>query len=284
MHATGARHFIGFEGGYHGRTFGALAVSGARGKNGILGPFAPSAGILPFPEDRAAGLAAAERIREEAEKLAGVIIEPVQATAGLRAADPKGLEAIAAAAAETGVPLIVDEVFTGFGRTGRMFAFQHFDLAPDMAIFGKSLGGGLPAGLVAGREELLARWPVGVQTSTFQLHPASAATSDAFLKVLVRDDLVDRVARLEPAFGTALGPLTRFPDVRALRGLGAFWALAMTSGEATVRARRRALDRGLLTWECGLDGDVIGLVPPLTITEAEIREAAAILEAALAPE
>ena len=284
MHATGARHFIGFEGGYHGRTFGALAVSGARGKNEILGPFAPSAEILPFPEDRAAGLAAAERIREAAAKLAGVIIEPVQATAGLRAADPKGIEAIAAAAAETGVPLIVDEVFTGFGRTGRMFAFEHFGLAPDMAIFGKSLGGGLPAGLVAGREELLARWPVGVQTSTFQLHPASAATSGAFLQVLLRDDLVGRVAGLEPAFKTAFQPLTRFPDVRALRGIGAFWALAMTSGKATAWARRRALDRGLLTWECGLDGDVIGLVPPLTVTEAEIGEAVAILEAALTPE
>lgn len=284
MHATGARHFIGFDGGYHGRTFGALAVSGARGKNEDLGPFAPSADILPFPTDEAAGRAAAERIRSEGARLAGIIIEAVEATAGLRVAHPKGLEAIAAAAAESGVPLILDEVFTGFGRTGRMFAFEHFGLAPDLVIFGKSLGGGLPAGLVAGREELLARWPAGVQTSTFQLHPASAATSGAFLQVLLRDDLVGRVAGLEPAFRAALQPLTRCPDVEALRGLGAFWALAMTSREATVRARRRALERGLLTWECGLDGDVIGLVPPLTIGEGEIGEAAKILRAALTSE
>jgi 4-aminobutyrate aminotransferase-like enzyme len=284
MHATGARRFIGFEGGYHGRTFGALAVSGARGKNEALGPFAPSADILPFPEDEAAGLAAAERIRGAGARLAGIIVEPVQATAGLRLADPDGLAAIAMAAAETGVPLIVDEVFTGFGRTGRLFAFEHFGLVPDMVIFGKSLGGGLPAGLVAGREGLLARWPAGVQTSTFQLHPASAATSGAFLEVLRRDDLEGRVTRLAPVFRTAFEPLTAFPDVRELRGLGAFWALAMTSGEATLRARRRALDRGLLTWECGLEGDVIGLVPPLTIGEAEIRDAAAMLAAALSPE
>jgi len=284
MYATGARQFIGFEGGYHGRTIGALAVSGARGKNEILGPFAPEAEILPLPKDLAAGHAAANRILGEGAKLAGIIIEPVQATAGLRSADPEGLSVIAAAAAEAGVPLIVDEVFTGFGRTGRMFAFEHFGLSPDLVILGKSLGGGLPAGLVAGREDLLARWPIGFQTSTFQLHPASAATSHAFIEALLRDDLVGRVANLEAVFRTALESLTRFSDVQEIRGIGAFWALAMTSREATVQVRRRALNHGLLTWECGLDGDVIGLVPPLTIGDAEIREATAILEAALMTE
>ncbi len=283
MHATGARRFVGFEGGYHGRTFGALSVSGARGRNAGLGPFAPAADILPFPTDPAKGHAAAATIRRQGATLAGVIVEPVQATAGLRVADREGLRAIADAAAEAGVPLIVDEVFTGFGRTGRMFAFEHFDIAPDLVILGKSLGGGLPAGLVAGREALLGRWPAGVQTSTFQLHPAAAATSRAFLGVLVRDDLVARAAGLGPVFEAALRPLAAMPDLREVRGLGAFWVLAMHAREATDRVRERALARGLLTWECGVEGDAIGLVPPLTVTKAEIAEAVAILGDALSP-
>lgn len=284
MHATGARRFMGFEGGYHGRSFGALAVSGARGRNETLGPFTPVTEILPFPATPEAGRAAADRIRRQGASLAGIFLEPVQATAGLRVADQDGLAEVAAAVAETGVPLILDEVFTGFGRTGRMFAFEHFGLVPDLVVLGKSLGGGLPAGLVAGREDLLGRWPAGVQTSTFQLHPASAATSDAFLQVLLRDDLAGRAAAMAPTFAEAFGRLKRFADVQDLRGIGAFWALAMASKDAAVRARRRALDLGLLTWECGLEGDVIGLVPPLVVSEAELEEAATMLEAALTTE
>ncbi len=168
MHATGCKRFLAFEGGYHGRTFGALSVSGARGKNESLAPFAPHAEILPFPDTPKAGQDAARRVSED---LAGIVIEPIQATAGLRLADAAGIAALAKAAKAHGVPLIVDEVFTGFGRTGRLFGFQHYDLEPDLVILAKSFGGGQPAGLVAGREALLGTWPQGTLTSTFQQHP-----------------------------------------------------------------------------------------------------------------
>lgn len=281
MHATGARHFIGFEGGYHGRTFGALAVSGMRGRNAGLGPFAPDATILPFPRDAATGAAAAEVIRSGSEPLAGVILKLVQATAGLRIADPEGVADVVQAARDRGAAVIVDEVFTGFGRTGRMFVFEDYALDPDLVILGKAFGGGLPAGLVAGREDLLGRWPAGMQSATFQLHPAAAATALAMLETLVREDLVSRALDLAPVFQGALAPLLVHADAVDLRGRGAFWAVEMTSQSVAAGTRRRALEAGLITWECGMDGDFIGLVPPLTVTEAEIAQAGKILALAL---
>ena len=281
MHATGARHFIGFDGGYHGRTFGALSVSGARGKNEKLRPFCPSADILPFPVDAAAGAAVAARIKQADQPLAGVVIEPVQATAGFRSADPEALQAIVHAAQDADVPLIVDEVFTGFGRLGAMFSFERFGIKPDLVILAKSFGGGMPGGLVAGTEALLGTWPQGVQTSTFQLHPMAAATAEAFLSTLIRDDLVARVQELEPMFEAALAPLLDHPAVQAVRGQGAFWAVAMAQPEAALATRRAALDLGLITWECGVDGEAIGLVPPLIIDQTHIDLASARLHEAL---
>lgn len=282
IHATGARRFVAFEGGYHGRTIGALAVSGMRGKNAGLAPFTPAAEILPFPVDAATGALAARRIAEAGGTLAGVVVEPVQATAGLRVADTAGLAAIAQAARRAGVPLIVDEVFTGFGRTGHLFAHQRYDLEADLMILGKSFGGGMPAGLVAGRAALLAAWPPGAQSATFQLHPAAAATALAFLDTLESDGLVARAAALERVMGDALSPLNRATGVRAVRGVGAFHVLAMDDAATARHVRRRALEDGLVTWECGIDGECIGMVPPLTVSEAEIAEAAAIMGRAVA--
>lgn len=281
MHATGARHFIGFEGGYHGRTFGALSLSGARGKNESLGPFFPGTDILPFPVDAASGAKAVAWIRQTDLPLAGVVIEPVQATAGFRRADPQALRAIADAAQEANVPLIVDEVFTGFGRLGTMFSFERFGITPDLVILAKSFAGGMPGGLVAGSEALLGTWPQGVQTSTFQLHPVAAATAEAFLTTLLRDDLVAKVQALEPAMKSAFAPCLDHPAVTDVRGAGAFWGVEMTDAGAALATRRAALATGLLTWESGVNGETIGLVPPLIVDETHITLAGTRLRTAL---
>lgn len=252
-----------------------------KGTNAGLGPFAPVADILPFPVDAETGALAAARIADAGGALAGVILEPVQATAGLRIADAAGLAAVARAARAAGVPLVVDEVFTGFGRTGRLFAHERYDLTPDLMILGKSFGGGMPAGLVAGRAAILAAWPPGAQSATFQLHPAAAATALAFLDTMERDALVARAAALEGVLADALAPLAQAPGVQAIRGIGAFHAVAMDDAPTARRVRRQALEAGLVTWECRRAGEVIGLVPPLTVSEAEIAEAAAILRRAV---
>ena len=278
MHATGKNKFIGFNGGYHGRTFGALSVSGERGKNKSLHPFSPATEILPFPNSPEKGRAAAANINND---LAGVIIEPIQATAGLRKADKESLNILANAARDNNVPLIFDEVFTGFGRTGLLFAFEEYQIIPDMLILGKAFGGGLPAGIVAGKEAILGSWPQGTQTSTFQLHPAAAATALAFLKTFIKDDILNHIRHIENWCRKEFQNLKKEPYVVDLRGSGAFWVLEMDSSRSCLRARKNALQGGLLTWECGEMGTCIGLVPPFIADANHILEAKKILLKAL---
>ena len=278
MHATGNKKFISFSGGYHGRTFGALSISGARGKNASLGPFKPETLILPFPLSVDLGQEAADKITSD---LAGVIIEPIQATGGLIKANAEALSTLAVAARAKHVPLIFDEVFTGFGRTGPLFAFKYYDLVPDLLIMGKSFGGGLPAGLLAGTDEILGNWSQGVQTSTFQLHPMAAAASNAFLKILCEQNLLENCKMIESWCRKEFAALEEKPHVVDVRGIGAFWVIEIDCPEKAKFFRQSALKNGLLTWECGVEGNCIGLVPPLTVDKHHIKEAKRILQLAL---
>ena len=279
MHATGNKKFISFSGGYHGRTFGALSISGAKGKNDTLGPFKPETLILPFPLSLDLGQQAANKITSD---LAGVIIEPIQATGGLNKANFEALSTLAAAARAKCVPLIFDEVFTGFGRTGSLFAFSHYKLVPDLLIMGKSFGGGMPAGLLAGTDEILGNWSRGVQTSTFQLHPVAAATSNAFLKVFCEQNILENCKLVENWCRQEFSSLENKPHVLELKGIGAFWVLEIDDPGRAKLFRQKALNNGLLTWECGVEGKGIGLVPPLTVKHHHIKKAKKILELAFA--
>jgi 4-aminobutyrate aminotransferase-like enzyme len=172
---------------------------------------------------------------------------------------------LAKRALDRGCLLIVDEVFTGFGRSGRRFGFEHAGIEPDLVIMAKSLGGALPAGLVAGREAILKGWKAGTQSSTFQLHPLAAVAGSAFIDTLIDEALVERAEHTGAWFENVRERLEVSPHVKSFRGLGAMWGVVMQDAANCHAVRRRALDLGLVTWECGVDGDVIGLVPPLTI-------------------
>jgi 4-aminobutyrate aminotransferase-like enzyme len=274
MHATGRRRFLALEGGYHGRSFGALSVSEAKGKNASLAPFSPGAAFLPFPEDQDEIEDALHQADEHLASgdIAALIVEPIQATAGMRLPAKGYLDALARRALDRGCLLIVDEVFTGFGRSGRRFGFEHVGIEPDLVVMAKSLGGALPAGLIAGREAILKGWKAGTQSSTFQLHPLAAAAGSAFIEVLTSEALVERAEQIGAWFEDVREPLEVSPHVTSFRGLGAMWGVVMQDAKSCHAARHRALDLGLVTWECGVDGDVIGLVPPLTIERAHFDQ------------
>ena len=287
MHYTGARTFLAFTGGYHGRTLGALAVSHAKGSNAGLGPFAPRHGVRPLSRcerrrrlcRRYRPVRSISRRAGDAPPLAGVIVEPIQATAGV-AIPPAGfLEAVATAARESGVPLILDEIFTGFGRTGHLFACQSSGVIPDLLLMGKSMGGGFPGGLVAGREEIMSAWPRGAQSSTFQLHPVTAAAGRAALRYLIEQDLCARARLIETWFASHRAALCASPLTREWRGTGAMFGLELRSvagvscGEVARLTRLAALHRGLLTWECGTRFEVMGLMPPLIASERDVADA-----------
>ena len=275
MHFTGAKQFLGFSGGYHGRTLGALAVSGEKGKNASLGPFHPKAHILPFPEKRNGLSETLEKYDEK--QLAGVIIEPIQATAGLKFVDKQSLIKLREFTAKNKIPLIFDETFTGFCRTGKMFGYQHFDVKPDIIILGKALSAGFPAGLVISTEEILTFWEKGTQSSTFQLNPVAAAASVFFLDQIKKHGLLNNISLQSEQFNNLLKDFVDFKNVTDVRGIGSFWVIEFSSSDLNKNARKMALQNGLITWECGEFGECLGLVPPLNMEPYIIEHACSIL-------
>ena len=275
MHFTGAKEFLGFTGGYHGRTLGALAVSGEKGKNASLGPFHPKAHILPFPEKRNGLPETLEKYDEK--QLAGVIIEPIQATAGLKFVDKQSLIKLREFTTKNKIPLIFDETFTGFCRTGKMFGYQHFDVTPDIIILGKALSAGFPAGLVISTEEILTFWEKGTQSSTFQLNPVAAAASVFFLDQIRNHGLLKNISMQSEQFNNLLKDFVDFKNVIDVRGIGSFWVIEFSSSDLNKNARKMALQNGLITWECGEFGECLGLVPPLNMEPYIIEHACSIL-------
>jgi hypothetical protein len=161
IHATGRRRFIAFEGAYHGRTLGSLALSYARGSNAVLGVLVPDTTHLPYPLTAEDVGHLTARLGEELARgdVAAVIAEPVQATAGMRVPAPGWLHAVRKATEKSGTVLIIDEVFTGYGRTGRLFGFEWSDevsrtgIVPDLLVLGKAASGGIPGAILAGRRD-----------------------------------------------------------------------------------------------------------------------------------
>ena len=283
IHATRRQRFVGFDGSYHGRTLGALSVSAAKGKNAELAMPPGATHHLPWP-NTAGDLVALEALLEAAlaaGDIAGIIAEPMQATAGMRVPPAGFLPLLRKAADRHGVVLILDEVFTGYGKTGKLFAFEHTGVVPDLMILAKAAGGGLPGAMVAGTAALLQGWPAGMQSSTFQMHPLAAAASLATLSTLIDEDLPARAPWIEANLRRAMDPLGPLLGTGAMLGLPIFDAKGHPDQPRTKEIRARALANGLITWECGTEGHVIGLVPPLTVTGAEIAEAAAILISAV---
>ncbi len=283
MHFTGHHTFLSFEGSYHGRTLGALAVSAEKGPNKALGPLKPDAVFLPYGCD----MDALERAVDTSPPFAGIIVEPVQATSGMIVPRDGFLKQLAQFAEIKDIPLIFDEVFTGFGRTGRVFAFEHHKIAPDLLILGKAFGGGFPGGLVAGREDIMTAWRAGAQSSTFQLHPVTAAAAKASLHVMLEDNIATRAVQIEEWMTNIGADLTRHSHVADFRGTGAMFGCEIVDAGGrpdqphTKAVRAEALAHGLVTWECGAQGNVIGLVPPLTVTETEVQDALARLQRAV---
>lgn len=283
IHATGRQRFVGFQGSYHGRTLGALSVSAAKGSNaGLLGP-PQTTHHLPWPEGEA-DLEALVPLLERAlapGDVAAIIVEPMQATAGMRVPPAGFMRLLRQAADHHGVVLILDEVFTGYGKTGRLFAFEATGIVPDLLILAKSVGGGLPGAILVGTAAMLQTWPAGMQSSTFQMHPLTAAASLATLSVLIDENLPRRAQWIEAGLRAALAPLGTLIGTGAMLGLPILDANGKPNQLRTKAVRSWVLEKCLITWECGTEGHVIGLVPPLTVTEAEIAEAADILTAAV---
>jgi len=275
--ATGRTWLLSCHGGFHGDTMGSVSVGG----NPIYkAPFEPLVGDVAQIDfnDFDALLCIDERY-------AAVIVEPVQAEAGVILPKPGWLAALRARCTEVGALLIFDEVITGMGRTGSLFAFEQYGAVPDVLVLAKALGGGLPLGaFIASRSVMrtLARDPALSHVTTFGGHPLSCAAGLAALEVILEDELPARAARVGAWFAERLRQRLPAPAVRDVRHAGLLIGIEMDTAAHAAAFTQACRSEGLLLGWTLHDDRVVRLAPPLVIREAELDDASLRMERALA--
>lgn len=254
---------------FHGRTMGAMTATGQPKFHDGFGPLPEGFEYVPL-NDVAALEAAVDG------RTAAVILEPIQGESGVRPCTPEYLQAARRICDQRGALLIFDEVQTGIGRTGKMFAFEHYGVRPDILSLAKALGGGIPIGVFLATEEVSRGFEPGVHGTTFGGNPFATKVAGAVLDVVIGEKLPERAA----ALGAHLkARLARLDGVAEVRGMGLMIGVELEEGLSAPRVMRAAFERGLLV---GASGDaVLRVLPPLVISEADADEAAGILEAAV---
>jgi acetylornithine/N-succinyldiaminopimelate aminotransferase len=268
---AGRSELVAFERGFHGRTLGSLSVTWTAKYREPFEPLLPGVRFCPW-NDLAAAAAAI------GEKTAAVLIEPVQGEGGVRAAPAEFLRGLADLCRERGALLVADEVQCGLGRTGRLFAYQHAGITPDILTLAKPLGGGLPMGATLLREDLAAAVQVGDHGSTFGGNPVVAAAALAVLDRITAPGFLEKVERKGAALRRGLKRLARrFPAVAEVRGLGLMLGVEFRGEVRPVLKGLR--ERGVLATKAG--DNVMRLLPPLVISGGDVRLFLTTLEAVL---
>ena len=290
---------IAFEGGFHGRTLLSLTLtSKTHPYKAGLGPFAPEVYRVPFPNEyrgvsAAAALDALERAfstQVARETVAAIVLEPVQGEAGFIVPPREFVQGVREICDREGIVFVADEVQSGFGRTGRMFAIEHFDVEPDLITVAKSIAAGLPLSAVLGKAAIMDAPGDNAVGGTFVGNPVAQAAALAVLDVIEDEGLVDRAARIgETIRGRMPGWQERHPQIGDVRGLGAMLAIELVRDPATKepapelaeRVAEEALRRGLLLLRAGIHSSCLRVLCPLVITDTELGEALDAWEEAL---
>ncbi len=297
--ATGRAAVVSFALGYHGRTLLALSMTGkvAPYKQNF-GPFAPEIYQAPYPDvrrgfDTPAALRALESLFETqvaAKNVAAFIIEPVLGEGGFTPAPPEYLRALRAIADTHGIVLVVDEIQTGFGRTGTMFAIEQAGVVPDLITFAKSVAGGLPLSGVVGRAEIVDAVEPGGLGGTYAGNPLACAAALATLDAFERDDILGRARALGTRVRAHLATIaTTYPErVADVRGLGAMLAIEFVDApdphgkSLAQRVVAAAFDEGLVALTAGPKSNVLRVLVPLVATDDELARGFSALDRACA--
>jgi len=272
---TGRAGFVAFDGAYHGDTMGALALAGNRAMREPFGALPGPVRHLPFDDQGA--------LEEIDSTIAAVVVEPIQAEGGVRIPEMGFIRALREQCNRAGAMLIFDEVLTGFGRTGRMFALEHFGVVPDIVVMAKALGGGLPLGALCSRDEILGTLshdpPLG-HITTFGGHPLSCAAGLAAVNVIVRERLCERAVTIGREIVRRLLAM-RVPEIAAVRGLGMIVGIEFRDAALARRFVAATLARRVIVnWTLNAD-NVVRLAPVLTIMPDEIDFALSAMKEAL---
>jgi 4-aminobutyrate aminotransferase/(S)-3-amino-2-methylpropionate transaminase len=284
--ATGRPAIVTFTRGYHGRTFFALAMTAKTSPyKQNFGPFPGDVYHASFPNEFAgwsagAALAALEAMFETevaAERVAAFVIEPVQGEGGFVPAPFEFLRGLRSIADRHGIVLVCDEIQSGFGRTGTMFAIEQAGVVPDLVLVAKSLAGGLPLAGVVGRAEIMDAPLPGGLGGTFAGNPLACAAALATLDAFAEDGILENARCVGDRTRSALGGLARtYPAIVDVRGLGAMLAFELRDPAGAQRVLEAARERGLLLLKAGA-GNVIRLLMPLTITSQDLEAGLEIL-------
>lgn len=265
---TNRTQIIAFNNSYHGSTQGALSVMGDEYWRNAFRPLLPD--VLHLEYNSVKSLDAIT------EQTACVIAETVQAEAGIIVPEKKWIQALRKKCTETGTLLILDEIQTGFGRTGKLWGFENFDIVPDVLLLGKALGGGMPLGAFIADKKLMDAFtdnPVLGHITTFGGHPVSCAAGMAALKALLEEKWIDTVKSQEELFQSLLV----HPKIKAVRSFGLWMAIEFDSFETNKRVIDACIADGLLTDWFLFASNCLRISPPLIISEGQVRKAAAII-------
>jgi acetylornithine/N-succinyldiaminopimelate aminotransferase len=265
---TGKNEIISFKNGYHGSSHGALSVMGNESFKSAYRPLLPNIRFLEF--------GSFDDLSTISRLTACVIVEPVQGEAGVIIPPQGYLQALSIRCKEVGALLIFDEIQTGFGRTGKLFAFQHLNIIPDILLLAKALGGGMPLGAFVSSREIMSVLSVNPalgHITTFGGHPVSCAAGLASLNVLIEEQLAEKAIKKEEQFHFEL----KHPSIKEIRSKGLLIALELGSSALVKQVIKKCLTKGLITdWFLFRD-TALRIAPPLIISEDQINEACQII-------
>ena len=296
--ATGRPGVIAFGGAFHGRTMLGMALTGKVAPYKIgFGPFVGEIYHAAYPnamhgvsvEDSLASIEKLFKFDIEAKRVAAIIFEPVQGEGGFNIAPTEWVVALRQLCDTHGIVLIADEVQAGFARTGKLFAMEHYPVAPDLTTMAKSLAGGFPLSALVGKAELMDVSAPGALGGTYAGSPLGLAAAGAVIDVIREENLLERSNKLGDLLKEKLHSLKRdIPQIADVRGLGAMVAVEFNQpgtqqpdAEFTRKVQSKALESGLILLTCGVYGNVLRFLFPLTIEDEIFAEALAKLEAAL---
>ncbi len=303
--ATGRDEIVGFTGAFHGRTLGAVALMGRKNQRAGLGTLVPGIHHVPYPYPyrNPFGEGAEECVRGTIGyireflgnpvsgwgEVAAIIVEPVQGNGGMIPAPIGFLRALRQVCDEHGVLLIVDEVMSGFCRTGKTFAYQYEDVEPDLVVMGKSIAGGLPLAACLAKKEIADASDPGTESSTYAGNVMACAAGLASIEVYEEEGLAERALETGAYFLQRLEELSeRHSLVGEVRGRGLMVAMELVTDRATreplpvaKQASAAALERGLLVYPGGHHGNVVAFLPPLIVEESQVDAAVGVLDEVL---
>lgn len=269
---TGRSEIIACTNSYHGSTQGALSVMGNEYYKQAYRPLLPGIRFIEFNN--------ASHLDQISTETAALIMETIQGEAGIRVPDAGYMKELRKRCTETGTLLILDEIQTGFGRTGKMFGFEHFNIIPDILLLAKGMGGGMPIGAFISGNDIMSTLkenPILGHITTFGGHPVSCAAGLANLEVIIQEDLMRGVQAKERLFRKSLD----HPQIREIRGKGLMLSIQLDTFEQVENVSKQCEENGIIIdWFLHCD-TALRIAPPLIITESEIRKACAVIVEAI---